>query len=139
MLEPQRGIVILRSSVLGNGVGCIKRVSLILRIQPKIAECAFCKAATELYDGGVPVCINCADVREGKRKPPTSEPQVLDVLRRDLQAATERASAASASLDSCQGSTERPTPAGRNAAYSQCLARNVVRPRGIDEGAQTDR
>src|SRR5579859_7447552 len=61
-----------------------------------MAECTFCKAETQLYDGGVPVCLKCSD---GKRKPPTSEHQILNVLRQDLQVATVRASAATAAFE----------------------------------------
>jgi hypothetical protein len=45
-----------------------------------MAECAFCKAETELYDGGSPICKNCADARETKRKP-TTVVRYTDVLR----------------------------------------------------------
>ena len=57
-------------------------------------ECAFCKAETELFEGGVPVCLKCSEARESKRKPPTWDPPVLNILHQDLQAATERATAA---------------------------------------------
>jgi hypothetical protein len=64
-----------------------------------MATCTFCKAETELYDGGVPVCIKCSEAREAKSKPPASEHQILNVLNQDLQAATERAKEATAALD----------------------------------------
>jgi hypothetical protein len=64
-----------------------------------MAACAFCKAETELYENGVPVCLKCSDERDGKRKPPTSENRILGILHRDLQAATERAGAATAAFD----------------------------------------
>ena len=54
----------------------------------------FCKAETELYDGGLPICVNCSDARENRRKLPTSEHRVLGILQEDLHAARERARAA---------------------------------------------
>jgi hypothetical protein len=62
------------------------------------AECIFCKAQTELYVNGVPICIKCSDART-KRKPPTRETAILRILHRDLDVATERASAAAATFD----------------------------------------
>lgn len=40
-----------------------------------MAECKYCGAETQLYDGGVPICPQCADWKDGKgprpeRKPP---------------------------------------------------------------------
>src|ERR1700676_269240 len=64
-----------------------------------MAECAFCKAETELYYGGSPVCVICAHACESKRNPPASEHQVLTFLHQELQAATVRARAAAASFD----------------------------------------
>src|SRR6185369_11921423 len=63
-----------------------------------MAECKFCKADTELYDSGVPVCVNCADAREAQRKPPSGD-RVLHVLHEDFQAATDRARAAIQAFD----------------------------------------
>ena len=64
-----------------------------------MAECAFCKGETELYDSGVPVCVKCSEARDNKCKPPTPERQVLKVLNQDLQTATERAKVAAAAFD----------------------------------------
>ena len=63
------------------------------------AECIFCQAQTELYVNSVPVCITCSETRQYKRKPPTRENSVLNILHRDLDVATERASAAAATFD----------------------------------------
>ena|SRR6266478_3011908 len=64
-----------------------------------MASCTFCKAETVLYDSGVPVCVKCSEARDSKRKPPTSEHQVLNVLNQDFQAASERSKAATAAFD----------------------------------------
>jgi hypothetical protein len=63
------------------------------------AECIFCKAVTELYDGGLPVCIKCSEARERSRKPAAPERQVLNALQQDLEAATEQAKAATVAFD----------------------------------------
>ena len=60
-----------------------------------MAECAYCKTETYLYDGGVPICLECADAREAKRKPPEIERQVRTILIQDLTEATARAHASS--------------------------------------------
>jgi len=73
-----------------------------------MAECKFCKAETEMYDRGVPVCINCSDAQEANRKPPSSERQVLNVLHKDFQAATDRARAAIQAFDA----VAREVPSG---------------------------
>jgi hypothetical protein len=64
-----------------------------------MAACTFCKAETELYDSGVPVCVKCSEAQANKRKPPNSEHRVLTILQQDLQAATERSKAATAAFD----------------------------------------
>jgi hypothetical protein len=33
-----------------------------------MAQCYQCKAETELYDGGIPVCPNCSTRRDEKRQ-----------------------------------------------------------------------
>jgi len=30
-----------------------------------MAECAYCKADTSLYEGGVPICVKCTETRGG--------------------------------------------------------------------------
>jgi hypothetical protein len=39
-----------------------------------MAQCKFCGSETQLFDGGVPICLNCMAVQENpKKKPPASE------------------------------------------------------------------
>jgi hypothetical protein len=64
-----------------------------------MAACTFCKAETDLYDSGVPVCVKCSEARGSKRKPPTSEHQVLNILQQELLAASERSKGATAAFD----------------------------------------
>jgi hypothetical protein len=56
-----------------------------------MAPCAYCRKETELYDGGTPVCVACADAR-------ASQPSLAATLRKELAAATERAEAANATF-----------------------------------------
>ncbi len=36
-----------------------------------MAQCKFCGSETQLFDGGVPICLDCAAAREKpKKKPP---------------------------------------------------------------------
>ena len=38
-----------------------------------MAQCAYCKAETEMYAGGdVPICVECSDALGAMRKPPVS-------------------------------------------------------------------
>ena len=60
-----------------------------------MAQCAFCKAETWLYNGGVPICIECSDARDAKRKPAENERKVRTALIQGLTEATVRANAAS--------------------------------------------
>ena len=60
-----------------------------------MAECAYCQAVTFLYYGGVPVCINCAEAHEAKRKPPSPDRHVRTTLLQEFLEATARAHAAS--------------------------------------------
>ena len=54
-----------------------------------MALCAYCQAETELYDGGdVPICIECSDAREARRKPPAIEQDIRTTLFKDLFEAT---------------------------------------------------
>ena len=64
-----------------------------------MARCSFCKLVTELYDSGVPICVKGSDSGASKRKPPTSEHQVLNVLREDLESAKERVTAANEAFE----------------------------------------
>jgi len=41
--------------------------------------CAFCKAnQAEFYDNGIPICLNCSEAP--KRKPPTTQQEMRNVL-----------------------------------------------------------
>lgn len=58
-----------------------------------MAECAYCKADTELDESGVSVCPSCSDAYT-RRKPPATNQQILNALLQDvieLTARTEQA------------------------------------------------
>ena len=56
-----------------------------------MALCAYCRKETELYDGGTPVCVECA----AAPAPPSS---LAARLTQEVAAATERADAANAAF-----------------------------------------
>jgi hypothetical protein len=54
-----------------------------------MAECAYCKAETQLYDRDVPICTQCAEARDGSpRKPPTAEQSIRTRLLQEVLEAT---------------------------------------------------
>src|SRR5260221_13154475 len=59
-----------------------------------MAQCAYSKTETFFYDGGVPICLECADARDANRKPPETEHRIRTILMRDLLQATARSKAA---------------------------------------------
>jgi len=67
-----------------------------------MAECAYCKAETELYESGVPVCVKCADART-KRKPPATEQQIRNALLQDVIELTARTEQATEEFEAVVG------------------------------------
>ena len=65
-----------------------------------MARCAYCKTETFLYDGGVPICLTCADEREAERKPQKIEHRIGTLLMEALTEATARSHAASEEFSS---------------------------------------
>ena len=58
-----------------------------------MAKCVYCGSETELYDGGAPICLNCSEAREVKRKPPNTG-QIRTTLVGRIVEATARVSVA---------------------------------------------
>ena len=75
-----------------------------------MAECAYCKTHTHLYDGGVPICLKCADERDEKRQSPEMEGRVRAILMRDLFQATARANSASDEFSAVMGDVPSALP-----------------------------
>lgn len=49
-----------------------------------MAKCNYCGSETQLYDGGVAICIPCVDVRDKKRLSPEREGDIRTLLMRKL-------------------------------------------------------
>ena len=56
-----------------------------------MAKCNYCGSETQLYDGGVAICIPCVDVRDKKRLSPERDGDIRTLLMRKLLEATTRA------------------------------------------------
>jgi hypothetical protein len=93
-----------------------------------MAECAFCKADTELYENGVPVCLACEHKREAKNKLSA----VRAVLVSDIVESTARVSAANEAFNKVLGQVPSglPHPDGsqriRNASSKLDAARKEM-------------
>jgi hypothetical protein len=69
-----------------------------------MAECAYCKAETQLYDRDVPICTKCAEERDGiPRKPPTSQQYIRATLLQEVLQATARTNQAAQDLTAVIG------------------------------------
>jgi hypothetical protein len=73
-----------------------------------MAECAHCRAATELYYGGVPTCVKCSTAREATRKPPATESEIRAILTKELAKAKVRAAEACDSFNEIMGRVPSP-------------------------------
>jgi hypothetical protein len=69
-----------------------------------MAECAYCKAETQLYDRDVPICTQCAEARDGSpRKLPTSEQNIRTHLLQEVLEATARTGEAAREFEAVTG------------------------------------
>jgi hypothetical protein len=90
-----------------------------------MALCAYCRKETELYDGGTPVCVECADAR-------APQPSLAARLRREVAVATERAEAANAAFHALMRNipSNVPHPDGsqqlHNASRELTIARQAL-------------
>jgi hypothetical protein len=76
-----------------------------------MAQCAYCKADTSLYEGGVPICVKCAETRGGgKRQSPATDRDIRAILVKHIVEATERANAASAAFNAVLDRTPSGLP-----------------------------
>ena len=97
-----------------------------------MAHCAYCKAETILHDGGVPICLECADARDANSKPPETEHRIRTILTEALTEATARANAASEEFSGVMGDipSALPHPDGtqriHNASRELSAARKEV-------------
>lgn len=68
-----------------------------------MAQCAYCSAATELFDNGVPVCLECTEAHTIKRKPSATALEIRTALFQDLLGATARNTEAIREFDEVMG------------------------------------
>ena len=59
-----------------------------------MAQCAYCKTETQLFDNGVPTCLKCSEGCSIKRKPSATAQEIRTTLLQELQRATKRNSEA---------------------------------------------
>ena len=45
-----------------------------------MAKCSYCGSETELYSGGVPICVKCSNERDSKRKPDDKYPSFISTV-----------------------------------------------------------
>jgi hypothetical protein len=64
-----------------------------------MAECAYCKAKTELYENGTPICVVCAEARAATPRASLTESQIRLRLLEEVRQATARVNAASESFN----------------------------------------
>jgi len=98
-----------------------------------MAECAYCKAKTQLYDRDVPICTQCAEARDGTpRKPPTAEQNIRTRLLQELLETTARTSQAAREFEAVLGKfpSGLPHPDGArqitNASQNLTMARKAL-------------
>lgn len=97
-----------------------------------MAECAYCKAETELHNNGVPICLKCSVAQEAKRKPPATQQQILNTLLQDVIELAARTEQATEELEDLVGQIPSglPHPDGtqriKNASAKLSIARNEL-------------
>ena len=96
-----------------------------------MAECARCKAYTQLFENGVPICPKCTEERGPKRKPPNAD-QIRTALVNCIAQATARVSEANHKFSEAMGQfpSGLPHPDGvqriKNASNELALARKEM-------------
>ena len=63
-----------------------------------MAQCAYCKAETELYENGTPVCLVCTAAKAVDPRPSPAESQIRLKLLQEVRQATDRVNAAAESF-----------------------------------------
>jgi hypothetical protein len=92
-----------------------------------MAECAYCKAETQLYDRDVPICTRCAEVRDGTpRKPPAAEQNIRRRLLQELLEATAQSSEATREFDAVLGQLPSGLPHPDGAQEIQSASQNLT-------------
>ena len=96
-----------------------------------MAQCAYCTAETEMYDGGVPICIKCVQRREARPKGDHNASVQLTLVHQ-LNEMTIRAQSAAMEFNAIADDIPSflPHPDGtqrlRNASLDLTLARHEM-------------
>ena len=97
-----------------------------------MAACAHCGAETQLFDGGVPICLECSEAQDLKRKPVISALEIRTILFQELYAATAQGNDARRQFDEVMGRfpSGMPHPDGvqgiKNASDALTIARKEL-------------
>jgi hypothetical protein len=99
-----------------------------------MAECTYCKAETQLFDREIPICLQCAEARDGRpRKPPTAEQNIRTRLLQELLETTARNTEAAREFEVVLGQfpSGLPHPYGtqrvESASQNLTVARKALR------------
>lgn len=94
-----------------------------------MAKCVYCGSETELYDGGVPICLKCSEQRGAKHKPPNSD-QIRAALVGQIARATAWVSSANHKFSEAMGQSGLPHPDGarliKNTSNELAVAREEM-------------
>jgi hypothetical protein len=77
-----------------------------------MAECAYCKTETELFENGTPICLRCATAKDGEPEPYPGASPVQQKLLQEVRQATDRVNAAAESFSQIlkEVPSDVPTP-----------------------------
>ena len=89
-----------------------------------MALCAYCRKETELYDGGMPICVECS-----KPQTPLSHHAIYAALQQDVAGAEERANAANAAFREVMKDipSNLPHPDGTQRVLNVCRLLSAAR------------
>lgn len=92
-----------------------------------MAACAYCGAETELYENGVPICLECCEERErkAKKKPPVSGQSIRSILGDDIAKATARVNQASQIFFEVMGKVPSGFPHPDGSQHIQNVSREL--------------
>jgi hypothetical protein len=90
-----------------------------------MAKCVRCGSETELFDSGIPVCVQCANEREANSKNRKPERHVRTVLTEQLAEASDRAKEAAEAFAAVISAIPSATPHPDGAQRIQNASREV--------------
>ena len=98
-----------------------------------MAVCAYCKAETELYDSGVPICVSCSEARETTLNSATATSPVREILVQEVLEATAKKGEAFLKFKSVMDQFPSGLPQSdkleqiKNASHELAIARKEMR------------